>query len=416
MRRILTFLVVALVVGGAVGTLMAHDPGYVLVTYDDMSLETSLWFALFALIAGYFMVRVFIGISMRLIRSGAGVAAWQQNRRKRVAQARTIRGLLLVGEGDWTGARKALLADAEQAESPWINYVGAARAANEIGDAGQRDALLQKAGESTPGSTLALTLTQAELQMSAQQYAPAVETLLKAKAASPNNPRVLRMLAECHERIGDWQSLLVLAPELQRRSVFGADALRESLLRWSIGYFEHPPAGTVADVAQQLIARWNGLDKDLRADPRVVAAYANALIAAGANDEAESTLSKALRQQWNERLIALYGRVRVERTDRQIGAAEGWLKTRPNDAALLLALGRITLVNRDWAKAREYFEASLKQQRSPETYAELGRLCLAMGERARATELLAQAIDMGGQLPKLPLPETAQTDANAARS
>jgi HemY protein len=83
---------------------------------------------------------------------------------------------------------------------------------------------------------------------------------------------------------------------------------------------------------------------------------------------------------------------------------------------LLLALGRISLAGRNWTKAREYFEASLKQRRSAEVYGELGRLCLAMGERPRATELLAQALDMGGQLPALPLPETPTGDANAARS
>ena len=95
--------------------------------------------------------------------------------------------------------------------------------------------------------------------------------------------------------------------------------------------------------------------------------------------------------------------------------AEGWLKTRPNDPTLLLALGRIALANRDWASAREYFEASLKQRRSAEVYGELGRLCLAMGERPRAAELLAQSIDMSGELPVLPLPQAAP-DTTAVRS
>ena len=413
MRRALIFLVVALVVGGAVGTLMARDPGYVLVTYEDMSLETSLWFALFALIGGYFVLRLVVWIVVRLMRSGTGVAAWQQNRRVRGAQARTTRGLLLAGEGDWSGARKALLADAEHIESGLINYLAAARAANELGDAAQRDALLQKAGESTPGSTLALALTQAELQIAAQQYRPAIETLLSAKTGSPNQPRILQLLSECYERLGDWKSLLGLAPELQRRNAMSAGALRAARLRWAIAFFEHPPAG--ADLAQQLIVEWNALDKDVRTDSALIAACAKALMDAGANDEAEATLSKALKQEWSEELIALYGRVRVERTDRQLATAEGWLKTRPNDAALLLALGRIALVNRDWTKAREYLEASLKERRGAEVYGELGRLCLAMGERARATELLAQAVDMGGQLPKLPLPEAAP-DTTAARS
>jgi len=416
MRRALIYLVIAVVVGGAVGSLMARDPGYVLVTYDDMSFETSLWFALFGLLAGYFILRLTIGLTSRLVRSGAGVAAWQQNRRRRVAQARTIRGLLLVGEGDWSGARKALLADASQVEAPLINYVGAARAANELGDAADRDASLQKAVDTTPGSKLAIALTQAELQMSSRQYTQAVDTLVAAKTLSPNSPRMLRLLAGCYEHLGDWQSLLELASDLQRRAAIAPDELRASMLRWVAGYFERPVAAGAADGGQALIARWNGIDKDLRADAGSIAAYVNALVAAGANDEAEATLAKALRQEWNEALVALYGRVRVERTERQISAAEAWLKARPNDPTLLLALGRIMLANRDWAKAREYLEASLKQRRDAETYAELGRLCLAMGERPRATELLSQAVALGGQLPELPLPDATPNDASAARS
>src|SRR5262249_12395380 len=143
MRRLLVALVIALVVGGAVGTLMIRDPGYVLITYDDMSLETSLWFALLALLVGLFVVRLVFGVVARIARGGAGIAAWQQNRRARVAQARTTRGLILVGEGDWAGGRKALLADAKDLEAPWVNYVGAARAANEMGDASDRDALIE---------------------------------------------------------------------------------------------------------------------------------------------------------------------------------------------------------------------------------------------------------------------------------
>ncbi len=408
MRRALIYLVIALIVGGAVGTLMSRDPGYVLVSYENMSIETSLWFALLALIAGYFVLRLVIGLSMRLIRTGAGVAEWQQNRRARVAQARTVRGLLLASEGDWAGARKALAADAEVVDLPLVNYLGAARAANEIGDAPGRDALLQKASESTPGATLAVALTQAELQIAARQYSAAMQTLSGLKATSPNHPRVLRLLAECLERQGDWGALLALAPELQKRSALAPEALRPMLQRWAIAWFQ---AGDGS--AQNLTTQWNALDKDLRADSSVVAAYAIALEKVGAGGEAEVTLSKALKQEWNDELVALYGRLAMNGVDQRRAIAEGWLKARPNDATLLLALGRIAQANRDWASAREYFEASLKQRRGAEVYGELGRLCLAMGERPRAAELLAQSIDMSGELPALPLP---QADPTAARS
>ncbi len=416
MRRALTILVVALVVGGVFGTLMTRDPGYVLVTYENMSFESSLWFALFGLILGYFVLRLMIGIVRRLLRGGSGVAVWQQNRRSRLAQAHTVRGLLRVGEGDWAAARKSLLADVEHVDSPLLNYVGAARAANELGDGTDRDALLAKAEESVPGSTLAVALTKAELQMSVRQYREANGTLLSAKSAAPNHPRLLRLLADCYEHLHDWKSLLALAPELQRRHAVTPDQLRESRLRWSARYFAEPGTGAEPEIARQLLVEWNGLDKELRSDPSLAAACARALIAVGANDDAESLLSKTLERVWNDELVSLYGCIRVDRSHRQISRVEGWLKDHPNDATLLLALGRVSLTNRDWAKAREYFEESLKCRRGEEVYGELGRLCLAMGDRTRATELLAQSIALGSQLPALPLPDVAPPDASAARS
>ena len=95
-------------------------------------------------------------------------------------------------------------------------------------------------------------------------------------------------------------------------------------------------------------------------------------------------------------------------------AAEGWLKERPNDPRLLLTLGRISLMNEAWSKAREYFETSLRLARSREVYGELGRLCVALGESERGGEYLARAtVD----LPSLPLPVgppvTVSNQANA---
>ena len=92
--------------------------------------------------------------------------------------------------------------------------------------------------------------------------------------------------------------------------------------------------------------------------------------------------------------------------------AEGWLKERPNDAQLLLALGRICLMNQQWQKAREYLELSLRLQRSDEVYGELGRLCSALGDNERGSEYLRLAIPA---LPDLPLPDPERLDAQRER-
>jgi len=84
--------------------------------------------------------------------------------------------------------------------------------------------------------------------------------------------------------------------------------------------------------------------------------------------------------------------------------AEQWLKHRTNNPELLLALGRLSLRNELWGKAREYFETSLKLRRNRETLAELSRLNAHMGEEEASIKLLMQGLETDHGLPDLPMP------------
>ncbi|MEM8766229.1 MAG: heme biosynthesis HemY N-terminal domain-containing protein [Pseudomonadota bacterium] len=394
MKLGLLLLVVAVVLGGLIGTLVVRDPGYVLISYGDRALETSLWFALALLAALYLSIRFLIWLISRTTSSTGRFGNWLRRRKGRQARQQTVQGLLLMAEGQWANARKVLVSSAREVGTPLINYLSAARAAHELGDAEGRDKLLRQAHESTPGSRFAVGLTQAELQKNAAQWEQSLATLLQLKSTSPRHPQVLLMLAEVYEQLADWQALIELLPELKKRKVlvdaeFNTLAERAWVLRLG--------QGSAPDL-------WNDVPKDLKKTPAVLAAHARALAAAGDSAGAETALRSALRDLWDPTLIGLYGEITGAEPERQLLAAEGWLKERPNDPDLLLALGRICLMNGEWAKAREYFETSLRLQRSPEIYGELGRLCVSLGDAERGGEYLAHAT-VG--LPDLPMPKRA---------
>ena len=88
----------------------------------------------------------------------------------------------------------------------------------------------------------------------------------------------------------------------------------------------------------------------------------------------------------------------------QLLISEQWLKHRTNNPELLLALGRLSLRNELWGKAREYFETSLKLRRNRETLAELSRLNAHMGEEEASIKLLMQGLETDHGLPDLPMP------------
>jgi HemY protein len=390
----LLLVAVAVVLGGLVGTLVIRDPGYVLISYGDMAVETSLWFALIALAVLYLSVRLVLWILTRSGRSTGRFGSWLKTRKGRQARQQTVQGLLLMAEGQWADARKILVASAREVGTPLINYLSAARAAHEMGDAAGRDELLRRAHESTPGSRFAVGLTQAELQMDGGQWEQGLATLLQLKSTAPRHPQVLAMLCQAYRELADWQALIEILPEVKKRRIYDEpafDALQHSA--W-IGRLKQAgaEAGTV----------WERMPRELKRQQELVGTYASALMAGGAAEAAEAVVRGAIQQAWNDDLVALYGQIVGPDPNRQMLTAESWLKERPNDPKLLLALGRISLMNGEWAKAREYFETSLRLQRSPEVYGELGRLCVALGDSERGGEYLVHATE---GLPALPLPE-----------
>lgn len=97
---------------------------------------------------------------------------------------------------------------------------------------------------------------------------------------------------------------------------------------------------------------------------------------------AEAVLSQALDKYWYDSWVRLYGLIPSPNAAAQLKKAEKWLRSNKHTAssALLLTLGRLSLRNRLWGKARDYLEQSLAIAPSAEGYAELGRLHEFLGD------------------------------------
>ncbi|MNN98062.1 hypothetical protein D3C81_2173590 [compost metagenome] len=74
-----------------------------------------------------------------------------------------------------------------------------------------------------------------------------------------------------------------------------------------------------------------------------------------------------------------------------------------------MTLGRLSLQNRLWGKARDYLESSLRFERNPETCAELARLLASLGETERSNQLFQEGLGLlDERLLALPLPDGAR--------
>lgn len=237
-------------------------------------------------------------------------------------------------------------------------------------------------------------------QLQKGQWADALEALQGLQAQAPKHPLVMQGLLRAHEGLGHWGTLIDLLPSARKAKALDAAAL-DNLEREAWRRRIETDDGLQA---------WRQGPKSLRQDPALISAVAHKMQAIGDGDGAEQLLRESLNRAWHDDLLRLYGRLRSPTPEKQQARVEGWLKKRPDDGELLLAAGRLALVNADWPKAREYLEASLRSSPKPATQAELGRLLSALGEPARGSELLVKAV---GNLPDLPLP--ARSEASSPR-
>jgi len=410
MRVLFIVAVVILLVGALVGELIVQDPGYVLINYQQTTIETSIWGLALATIVAF----VGLHLGLRLIGYLAGrrskLRHWNHNRARQRANRLTERGLIALAAGEWSKAQRLLSSSAARSDLGLVNYLGAAEAAQELNHPESSDELLQSALRRHPKAEVAIGLAQAQNHIARHQLESALAILMRLRRKSPRHTKVLRLLVETQQRLQDWGALADLLPDLRRYRALG-DAELEALERTTHrarlegALRTLPDNASAGDKATALGQVWNALPKSLLNDAELTTRYAALLSDAGADDQAEKLLRTQLKRSWNPQLVALLGRLPGSDSQRQMKQAKGWLASHPDDALLLLTLGRLAMRNRDWDLARDYFEQSLAREPSQEAFNELSRLLVHLEDTQGYQRLVADNVDhLAAQLPPLPLP------------
>jgi HemY protein len=215
----------------------------------------------------------------------------------------------------------------------------------------------------------------------------------------------LQQLSENYQQLGDWQRLAELLPELEKHKVLPVQQLQQLSEQVWLRRLQH----AAAEGLPALRLAWQDMPKPLRTSEVLVSLFMQHLMKAGQETEAGVLLSRQLKLGWSDTLIATLGHLDTRNPQQLLLQLENWLKERPNNAVLLLTLGRISLRNQLWGKAREYFEQALRATKavplSAEINAELGRLLESLGEGERSLACYRRAMDlMDHKLPELPQP------------
>lgn len=404
MRRLFAVTLVALLLGVGVVAVIETDPGYVLVSFGRYTLETSLWVGLLLLVLLVLVLYWTVRLVYRLLSGQRSVVNWWGSRKSRAAQRHTTRGVILYTEGNPERARRQLSRGLDSNDAPLVNHLLLARASDELEDSAQVLDNLRRAGEAEPAAKVALEITLAEIRLRSGEYTQALAALKNARLQVGRHPRVLDLLREGYQGLGDWDALLELLPDLkkhQRMSAAELEALEREVHRQRLALAAKSSADNVASAWQQVAGR-------LRQDPALLRAHVAALAEAGDSGAAEKAILRALKHEWDPALARQLGLLEAGEgaAPKRLSQAERWLAEHPQDYELFLCLGRLCARDKLWGKARDYFEQAYRLSATPEVCAELGRLLTALGEPKVAAAYYREGLQQYEHaLPALPMPD-----------
>ena len=368
---------------------VAEDPGYVLVRFRGYTAQTSLLAAVVILVLAW----IVIAALWRALRWPFGAYS---RRHRRSSRQRLADGLTALMEGRHGDAERDLHRASRLDALRGPALLAAAEAASRRGEQARALEALDQAAQVAPR---AARVVRARVLRRDGKPAEAL-ALLTPEADSGNlSPGGWRELVLAAVAAGDTRRARTALEPLQKSGVMSArayNALESVVLVASI---------QAASDGAVLNTLWSQLPKAQRRAPAVVDAYARKAASYGLVLPAMDEVESALRRDWSPQLVQTYGALAGDDLDARLRRAEGWLDAHPNDASLLLALGRMAVRLQLWSKARQHLERSLALMPSASAWEGLGDTYTGLGDAALAQRCYRNALALARGDVAEPLPE-----------
>lgn len=378
---------------------VAADPGHVLIELRGWEVETTV---LAAVVIVVLAVLTVIWL-WRLLRWPFGAVG---RRHRRVSRKQLLSGLVLLDEGHYGAAERALTRAARHAPQKGAALLAAARAAARRGDEKTAQELLDKASDEVP---LAVRSERARLLRHAGRAGEAVALLAPQAGSGKLSPAGWLELVRAALAAGEPARALDALEPLRKSGALEARAQVALEVRVLVAAIDASPDGAAL---KQL---WASLAKAQRRRPEVVDAYARRAAHFGQSMAAMGEIEAALKRQWSPLLVEAWGALDGEDIEARLRRAEGWLDKHPDDAALLSALGRLCARLEVWGKAREYLGRALALTPTVATWEALGEVYAGQGNVLLSQRCYRNALRLYRHEPVEPLPgshaDSAQADA-----
>lgn len=372
---------------------LANHPGLIIVSVGDWTMQIGFWFGVFAL-----AFTVLTGtLVWKLIKAGwrwlAGSVSWIKESREKRAEKRTQEGLLNFVDENWSAAKKHLLSAAKDVDKPVMHYLAASKSAYQLGNREESVFLLEQAGKLVSDNDVSVLISRARFYLAEQDYEKCQSMLNGLNKSVSASSAVLDVKRQLYIAKQDWTSLVALLPQLKASGTLSAEAFAKTEDNAYLSLLDRAASEENA-TAQTLTAVWQQLPKPIKKKNHIVGMYCSRLHRLGDDAQAIELVKSTLKGKghWHKGLVELYGELEGPDLSAQLMAAEKWLAAYPNDSHLLCTLGKLSVKNALWGKAKDYFEASLKIEERPEVYAQLGALMKQRGDIEKSAYLYEKGL------------------------
>ncbi len=386
MRLLFAFLLLAALAVLA-ALLFKVNTGYALFVAPPYRVEVSLNAFILLVLAGFLALHVVLRLAAHIARMPREVRENRRRRNAERARAKQDAAVVALLEGRYGKVRQFAQEALAVPQSSGLPALIGARAAIDMRDFGEAEALLARPDAGIASLTVPRLMLEADMALAQGQPGDALAKLAELRREAGLHTAALRLEVRALTAAGRHAEVPPLVGQLVKRKVYDAeqgDLLRATAHAEALAGYRNDPAG--------LRDYWSRLTDADRSQPKVARAAAAGFLALGGDREAAEIVVRCLERDWDPELVALYAQCRTGDATRQLETAERWLAAHSQDPALLRALGRLCERESLWGKAQSYFEASLALDDHWRTHVALGELHARLGRADQANAHLAAAL------------------------
>lgn len=350
------------------------DPGHLIIAYHETVVDMPLWLGILIFIAAFFLITWILRFFKEIYFTPRHVVDWYKKKTFERIRRRTVRGFIALAEGRWETAEQLLSKNIDKRHTALLNCLGAAIAAQNQGKELERDEYLRLAHTYHSHAQIAIGLTQARMQYMQGQYEQCLATIRRLLLLAPDHSTLLVQLKTVLIDLKAWSELLEVLKTLQQKHLITEQEVFQLTQQAYVALLIKAKA-TGLDAPEKL---WEKIPKKWTLNAEILLQYVPYLLTQQKYEQAEELLRAGIKYVWDPRLVRYYGLTLSVDVDKQIKIAHGWLKHHPEDAMLLLTLGRLYVRQEIWGQAKIFLQKSLAILPLPETYLLLGDLAMKM--------------------------------------